>query len=118
MRRPLRTAWRCEVTVDGLLVRAEPATTPTQALIWMRVSVRTLLSGFDAKDRDRTFRWLDHGQWEAVIRLRAGEPYVFTARAGGRVVDWSARPVPALPVAAVTAIPCRGNPRCGTGRTR
>ncbi|MEU6869851.1 ATP-binding protein [Streptomyces sp. NPDC046751] len=55
---------------------------------------------------------------DAVIRLRAGEPYAYTARAGGRVVDWYARPVRALPVATVTAIPCRGNPRCGTGRTR
>ncbi|MER5845936.1 hypothetical protein ABT126_02250 [Streptomyces sp. NPDC002012] len=114
----LKTAWRCEVTVDGLLVRAEHAATPTQALIWMRVSVRTLLSGFDAEDSERTFRWLDHGQWEAVIRLRAGEPYAYTARAGAGVINWSARPVRALPVATVTAIPCRGNPRCETERTR
>ncbi|MFJ1543808.1 hypothetical protein [Streptomyces sp. NPDC088246] len=114
MRQLLKTAWRCEVTVDGLLVRTEHAATPTQALIWMRVSVRTLLSGFDAEDRERTFRWLDHGQWEAVIRLRAGEPYAYTARAGASVINWSARPVRALPVATVTAIPCRGNPRCGT----
>ncbi|GGV77155.1 hypothetical protein GCM10015535_09820 [Streptomyces gelaticus] len=114
MRRPVQTAWRCEVTADGLLARAEHATTPTQALIWMRVSVRTLLSAFDAEDRDRTFRWLDHGQWEAVIRLRAGEPYAYTVRAGGRVVDWSARPVRVLPVAAVTAAARRWTPRCRT----
>ncbi|MFF2409079.1 hypothetical protein [Streptomyces sp. NPDC058092] len=114
MRPLLKTAWRCEVTVGGLLVRAEHATTPTQALIWMRVSVRTLLSGFDAEDRARTYRWLDHGQWEAVIRLRAGEPYAYAVRAGTAVIDWSARPVRALPVGTVTAIPCRGNPRYGT----
>ncbi|MFD9601601.1 hypothetical protein [Streptomyces sp. NPDC059970] len=41
MRQLLKTAWRCEVTVDGLLVRAEHAVTPTQALISLRVSVRT-----------------------------------------------------------------------------
>lgn len=110
MRRPLRTAWRCEFTVDGLLVRAEHAATPPQALIWMRVSVRTLLSAFDAEDRDRTFRWLDHGQWEAVIRLRAGESYTYTVRAGGRVVGWSARPVRVLPVATVIAVSCRWTP--------
>ncbi|MCX4786732.1 hypothetical protein OG369_11190 [Streptomyces sp. NBC_01221] len=114
MRRPLKTAWRCEVTVDGLLVQAEQAATPTQALIGMRVSVRTLLSGFDTEDRERTYRWLDHGQWEAVIRLRAGEPYAYTARAAATVLDWSARPVRALPAGTVTAIPCRGKPRCRT----
>ncbi|MEU9317107.1 hypothetical protein [Streptomyces sp. NPDC048295] len=114
MRQPLRTAWRCEFAVDGLLVRTEHAATPPQALIWMRVSVRTLISVFDAEDRDRTFRWLDHSQWEAVIRLRAGERYACTARAGGRVVDWSARPVRVLPVAAVGAIAARWTPRCRT----
>ncbi|MFD4858313.1 hypothetical protein [Streptomyces atratus] len=86
MRRHLKTAWRCEVTVDGLLARAEHAATPTQALIRLRVSVRTLLSGFGAENRDRTFRWLDHCQWEAVIRLRAGEPYAYTAPARHRRV--------------------------------
>lgn len=114
MRRPLRTVWRCEFAADGLPVRAEHAATPTQALIWMQVSVRTLLSAFDVEDRDRTFHWLDHGQWEAVMRLRAGERYACTARAGARVVDWSARPVPVLPVATVIAVSCRWTPRCRT----
>ncbi|WP_326765618.1 hypothetical protein OG978_14440 [Streptomyces sp. NBC_01591] len=114
MRRPLTTAWRCEVTIDGLLVRAEHAATPPQALIRMRVSVRTLLSAFDAEDRDRTFRWLDHGQREAVIRLKAGEPYPYTTRAGERVIEWSARPVSALPLATVIAVSCRWSPRCWT----
>ncbi|MER5358963.1 hypothetical protein [Streptomyces sp. NPDC002785] len=116
MRQPLKTIWRCEVAVAGGVVQAEHADTPTQALIWMRVSVRTLLSGFDAEDRERTFRWLDHDQWEAVIRLKAGEPYTYTARAGASVVDWSARPVRTLPTCSdtVTAIACRGSRRCGT----
>jgi hypothetical protein len=108
MRQPLKATWRCEVTVAGSVVQAEHATTATQALIWMRVSVRTLLSDFDAEDRERTFRWLDHGQWEAVIRLKAGEPYTYTARADASVIDWSARPVRTLPTCSgadtVTAI--------------
>jgi hypothetical protein len=113
MRRPPGATWRCEFTADGLLVRAEHAATPPQALIWMRVSVRTLVSAFDAADRDRTFHWLDHGQWEAVMRLRAGEPYAYTVRAGRRAVRWSARPVRVLPVVAVTAVARRWTPRCG-----
>lgn len=59
----------------------------------MRVAVRTLFSGFDAEDRSRTYGWLDHGQWEAVMRLRAGEPYTYAARAGACSVEWTARPV-------------------------
>ncbi|MEV5201078.1 hypothetical protein [Streptomyces sp. NPDC053720] len=78
--------------------------------------MRTLLYGFDAQDRDRAFRRLDHGQWEweAVIRLRAGESYAYTARAGVRVVDWSTRPVRVLPDAAVTPVALRWTLRCRT----
>ncbi|MET9529458.1 hypothetical protein ABZY02_02640 [Streptomyces sp. NPDC006649] len=55
----------------------------------MRIEVRLLLWEFGADERARAYRWLDHGQWEALYRLRAGEPYAFTA-AG---VVWAARPV-------------------------
>lgn len=64
----------------------------------MRLAVRVLLSAFDPEDTERAFRWLDHGQWEAVMRLRAGEPYVFVTSSGDMRVEWSAPPVLFLPL--------------------
>ncbi|MCR8575056.1 hypothetical protein [Streptomyces sp. Isolate_219] len=121
-RRPnslVHSAWWCEFSTrtpafgasdDQVLVRAQSAETPTQAMVWIRLAVRVLLSGFDPRDTERAYRWLDHGQWEAVARLKAGEPYAFTAAAGRTRVEWSARPVLFLPLAHDAA----GPPwRCG-----
>ncbi|MGW1713081.1 hypothetical protein [Streptomyces sp. NPDC002156] len=96
-----RPGWWCEFTAystadggnGGTGLRTKVADTPEQALVWMRLAVRVLLSAFDAEDTERAFRWLDHGQWEAVMRLRAGETYAFVASAGDTRVEWSARPV-------------------------
>ncbi|SES12467.1 hypothetical protein SAMN04487983_103215 [Streptomyces sp. yr375] len=112
IRRPAsggRPGWWCECvarTTDGdgdgevwtVRVRMGAADTPERALVWMRLAVRVLLSALDPEDVERTFRWLDHGQWEAVMRLRAGEPYVFVAASGSTRVEWSARPVLFLPL--------------------
>lgn len=102
-----RPGWWCEFAADSMSGgghdrarrRGKAADTPEQALVWMRLAVRVLLSAFDAEDTERAFRWLDHGQWEAVMRLRAGEPYVFVASSGDTRVEWSARPVLFLPFA-------------------
>ncbi|MGX9889024.1 hypothetical protein [Streptomyces sp. NPDC002276] len=59
----------------------------------MRLSVRALVSALDPEDQDHALHWLDHGQWMAVLRLKAAEPGTFTARAGESQVEWSARPV-------------------------
>ena len=114
---PVRRAWWCEFSTrtpalgDGnaqVLLRAQSAETPTQAMVWIRLAVRMLLSGFDPRDTERAYRWLDHGQWEAVARLKAGEAYAFTAAAGRTRVEWSARPVLFLPLAhAATGPPWR-----------
>ncbi|MFI5524633.1 hypothetical protein [Streptomyces platensis] len=76
-----------------MLLQVQSAETPTQAVAWIRLAVRVLLSGFDPRDTERAYHWLDHGQWEAVARLKAGEPYASTAAAGRTCVEWSARPV-------------------------
>ncbi|MEU5209677.1 hypothetical protein [Streptomyces sp. NPDC020742] len=113
---PLRHAWWCEFITrtpapDGsgeeVLVRTRCAETPTQAMVWMRLAVRVLLSGFDPYDTERAYQWLDHGQWEAVARLRAGEPYAFVASAGWTRVEWSARRVLLLPLAHAATGPPR-----------
>lgn len=101
-----RPGWQCEFTVhtsgvDGGCARlgARGAGTPEQALVWMRLSVRELVSGFAPEDCERAYRWLEYGQWEAVYLLRSGEPYRFTARFETSVLEWSARPVVFVPLA-------------------
>ncbi|MDT0456168.1 hypothetical protein RM550_10495 [Streptomyces sp. DSM 41527] len=133
----IRSAWWCEFSTrtpafgDGderVLLRAQSAETPTQVMVWIRLAVRVLLSGFDPRDTERAYHWLDHGQWEAVARLADGEPYAFTAAAGRTHVEWSARPVLFLPLAhtatgplgrcaepALCACTARGH-RCGGHR--
>lgn len=109
MHRPgsfVRQGWWCEFTAyamadggnGGARLRANAVDTPERALVWMRLAVRVLLSAFDPEDTERAFRWLDHGQWEGVMRLRAGEPYAFVASSGETRVEWSARPVLFLPL--------------------
>ncbi|MFJ5308156.1 hypothetical protein [Streptomyces sp. NPDC088350] len=68
-------------------------------MVWMHLAVRLLVSAFDPEDIERAFRWLDQGQWEAIARLKAGEPYAFVASSGDTRIEWSARPVLFLPMA-------------------
>ncbi len=80
-----QSTWRCEFPVHsgrGNGIQARRADTAEQALVWMRLSVRALISALDPEDQDGAFRWLDHGQWMTIMRLKAGAPYTFTARAG------------------------------------
>ncbi|MEU6825566.1 hypothetical protein ABZ921_33555 [Streptomyces atriruber] len=101
--------------VNGGITRGQCRTADTaeQAMVWMRTSVRTLLSAFSPEEQARAYGWLDHGQWEAVARLKAAEPYAFGAAVGDTYVEWSARLVGFLPVvqAADGASDCRGTPR-------
>ncbi|UGY94494.1 hypothetical protein [Streptomyces gobiensis] len=102
----LRRGWWCEFTArtptaDGgetIRSRAHEADTAVRALVWMRMSVRELVSGFDPEDNERAYRWLDHGQWEAAMRLKAGEAYTFVACLGPAGLEWTARPVLFLPL--------------------
>lgn len=93
-----RTVWPDPATEAGALVRARRCTRPTQTLIWLRLDLRTVLPLLDGEHGRQARRWLDWGQWEAVYRLKAGEPYAFAARtrAGARIA-WTARPVLFLP---------------------
>lgn len=120
-----RVGWWCEFVAyaaagdssgeGGARMRTSAAGTPEHALVWMRLAVRVLLSAFDPEDTERALRWLEHGQWEAVMRLRAGEPYAFIASSGNTRVEWSARPVLFLPMACAAEGPpgpCGRPARC------
>lgn len=96
----LRPGWWCTCAAyadafhsGGTLTRARAADTAESAMVWMRLAVRTLLSGFDTEGQQQALRWIEHQQWEAVMRLKAGEPYAYTARVGGVAIEWTARPV-------------------------
>ena len=93
----------CERVVrrdDDVGVQARRAARPIQALIWMRVEVRTVLSLLDADEAERVYRWLSYGQWEAIYRLRAGGSCRLPVRTPTGVrVSWEIRPVLFLPTA-------------------
>lgn len=85
--------------------RGHLAPHPESALVWMRSEVRTLASGFGPDDVMRAYSWLDHGQWEAIHRLRAGEHYTFDAAMSGARVELSIRRVLPLPRASLRPSP-------------
>ncbi|QIY94487.1 hypothetical protein HEP87_11270 [Streptomyces sp. S1D4-11] len=101
----VRPGWWCSCTTHSdafhngaALSKAHSADTPEAATVWMRIAVRTLMSALITEDQDRVHTWLQRGQWEAVMRLKAGEWYGFTARVGSVAVEWTARPVLFLPL--------------------
>ncbi|CAM5422669.1 hypothetical protein GCM10010329_00470 [Streptomyces spiroverticillatus] len=110
-------AWRCEFTAagtSGATVRqAVNVTTPTRAMIWMRTSLRTLVSGLSPTERQAAYTWLDFGQWEAMATLHAGDPYTFRTTLHGMELAWTARRVLLLPL--VPHIP--QNENAPTGRS-
>ncbi|MEV3854939.1 hypothetical protein AB0J38_11490 [Streptomyces sp. NPDC050095] len=96
----IRPGWWCVLatTSDAFrngtdISRGRRTDTAEATMVWMRLEVRTLVSCFDPAERERTLQWLQHGQWEAVMRLKAGEDYAFVGRARDVAVTWSARPV-------------------------
>ncbi|WP_329433271.1 hypothetical protein OG564_11050 [Streptomyces sp. NBC_01280] len=96
----VRPGWWCTCATysdafhgGGTMAQARAADTAESAMVWMRLAVRTLLSGFDSEGQHQALHWLRHQQWEAVMRLKAGEPYGYTARVGSVAVEWAARPV-------------------------
>lgn len=89
--------------------RTRVATSAEQAMLWMRMSVRELVSVFPPPDIERVYQWLTYGQWEAVTRLKTGEMHTFTVCVGGCCLEWSAR--------SVLLLHCRnGNCRQGARR--
>ncbi|GHH54435.1 hypothetical protein [Streptomyces candidus] len=93
-------AWWCEFTATGAngvgVRQARSVAAPTHAVIWMRDSLRTLVSTLARAEREAAHDWLGFGQWEAVTRLRADETYTFRASMHGAELIWTARRVTVL----------------------
>ncbi|MDH6699890.1 hypothetical protein P3T26_004351 [Streptomyces sp. MAA16] len=106
MRDDLTSGWWCAFAVrpatddsSASWSGSTAAGSPEQALVWIRRSMRVLVSAFEPADPARALAWLDHGQWEAAARLRGGEPYAFAATSGRTRIEWSVRPARFLPLA-------------------
>jgi hypothetical protein len=92
------------------LVASMGTVTAAQAVRWVRISARTLVSLLDYSERDAALTWLDGGGCiGALAGLRRRESCVFRIRRGGTCVEWTVRPVIFLPLAGRDD---RGIPEC------
>lgn len=75
--------------------------TPTDAVHWVRESVRGVSLSFDRRVFHRTWGWLgDHRAMDAgVVNLQGGRPYEFAVVVRMGHWRWSAHPVRVLPLA-------------------
>lgn len=73
--------------------------TPEQAIRWVRVALRTLVSALLPEEAAMAHEWLDLAQRESTERLRDGEPFAFSLSQGDMRVEWTARRVSFLPLA-------------------
>jgi hypothetical protein len=70
-----------------------------QALRWIRVSLRTLLSALTPDETEAALYWLLFGQDDALLRLRSGAPFLFSVSHGSARIEWIVRRVVFLPLA-------------------
>lgn len=101
----LELGYRCECVTrratdnsQYALAQCLDATRTMQAIVWIRVALRTVVGTLDPKEAQRAYGWLDTGQWEALHWLDRGEPVTFAVTAGELRIEWSARPVWFLPL--------------------
>ncbi|MCB5911059.1 hypothetical protein [Streptomyces pinistramenti] len=99
-----RTYW-CQRSYHGPgFERLDPQRTltlsPGRAVVWMRDSVRGILSGLDSEALGIACAWLSDQQaaGTAVQELHQGRSVTFTLPTGDSRWNWSAYPVFALPL--------------------
>lgn len=102
----LRPGYLCECityTIDALnnpvTVAAFDAASPTQAVRWIRIAVRTLASTLGQDDFRDTWDWITGGHHDASDALSIGDPCTFVITYRTTRVEWTARPVLFLPMA-------------------
>lgn len=81
------------------VMQAKDADTATQALIWIQVALRTLVSALAPDEAERTYVWLARGQLEALSRLQRSSLSAFAVAVQDTRVEWTARRVLFLPQA-------------------
>ncbi|MDT0318420.1 hypothetical protein [Streptomyces millisiae] len=65
---------------------------PTQAVVWVRVALRMVVSALPPDEAERAYTWLECGQWKAVHDLANGEPVTVTVTGRGLIIAWCLRP--------------------------
>ncbi|KUJ64151.1 hypothetical protein ACZ90_61220 [Streptomyces albus subsp. albus] len=88
----------CATEPAHAVLRSLEADTAIQALIWIRVMLRTIVSALDPPEVQRAYAWLDHGQWEAIQRLKDGRTVTFEVTVRDTRIEWYARRVLFLPL--------------------
>ncbi|MFJ8495326.1 hypothetical protein ACIRBZ_44415 [Streptomyces sp. NPDC094038] len=69
------------------------------AVRWIRIAVRMLVSVVDAAEAEPVHEWLLFGSYPTAAALERGEPFAVALRHEQLRLVWSARPVGFLPLA-------------------
>ncbi|WP_431784472.1 hypothetical protein [Streptomyces chumphonensis] len=75
------------------------ATTPGQAIRWIRVALRTITPVLHGQARNEAWHWLEAEHANARRGLNFGEPHTLTVTQGSNRITWTARPVTFLTMA-------------------
>lgn len=96
----VRSGYWCECAVRAPMTDAElkgvasiDAYTPEQAVRWVRVALRTLVSALSPDESQAAHAWLDTGREKAIRALRSGRLFELAVTHGATRVLWTIRPV-------------------------
>lgn len=84
---------------DTVLVGSFDAYAAGDAVRWIRIAVRMLISVVDAAEAEPVHEWLLFGSNPTAAALERGEPFTIALRHEQLRLAWSARPVSFLPLA-------------------
>jgi anti-sigma regulatory factor (Ser/Thr protein kinase) len=106
---PLTHGYWCECLVNGGKLGSFDATSPEQAVRWVRISLMTIAMALDEEPYHQAQHWKNQEQHQALEALRKGEPQDLTLKHRTTQITWTARPVTFLPMAHRQ---CRALPAC------
>ncbi|GAA2230293.1 hypothetical protein [Streptomyces nogalater] len=98
-----------------VLVGSFDAYAARDAVRWIRIAVRMLVSVVDAAEAEPAHEWLLFGSNPTAAALERGEPFAIALRHEQLRLVWSARPVGFLPLAHRTG---RALPPCASERAQ
>jgi anti-sigma regulatory factor (Ser/Thr protein kinase) len=96
---PTTQGYWCECLVNGGKIGSFDATSPEQALRWVRITLMTIAMALDEEPYRQAQQWKHHEQSRALGALRRGEPQDLTLKHRTTQIMWTARPVTFLPLA-------------------
>ncbi|GGV90125.1 hypothetical protein GCM10015535_45430 [Streptomyces gelaticus] len=109
-----RVIYRTVETDEIAKVSRHLALDPSEAIRFIRLNVRALVTGLPPRERHRALSWVDGGGCIGAIgALHRGEPCGFSLSWGDAWIEWTVRPQLAVHVDdagddAVLPTPCEG----------